>query len=74
MRFVRLASRSEEDVAGSTTIGFPSTPFIASGDIARLGSGMSFSDDSAGTRELAANASRIEGWRRTEIYQAMQAV
>jgi hypothetical protein len=30
---------------------------------------MLFSDDAAGVRELSANASRIEGWRKTNTYQ-----
>jgi hypothetical protein len=33
---------------------------------------MFFIDDAAGARELQANASRIEGWRRTNIYKAAQ--
>lgn len=70
MRFVRLASRYEEDTLGSTMLGFPSIPF-ADGPAGRaqLGSGIVFIDEAAGARELSANASRIEGWRRTNSYQ-----
>ncbi|KAI0319503.1 spindle pole body interacting protein [Amylostereum chailletii] len=72
-RFVRLASRYEEEVMGTSTIGYPSTSFAEGpGDTSRLGSGMVFLDDSAGARELAANASRIEGWRRTQSYREYQ--
>jgi len=71
-RFVRLASRYEEDTTGTTTIGFRSLPFTISQDTARLGSGMFFVDDAAGARELQANAARIEGWRRTELYARTQ--
>ena len=73
LRFVRLASRYEEEVQGSTSIGYPSTPFVdGPGDMARLGSGMFFLDDAAGARELAANAARIEGFRHTEVYRTFQ--
>ncbi|KAI0064359.1 spindle pole body interacting protein [Artomyces pyxidatus] len=72
-RFVRLASRYEEDVLGTTTIGFPSATFIEGpGDHSHLGSGIVFLDEAAGSRELAANASRIEGWRRTATYHGYQ--
>lgn len=32
-----------------------------------MGSGLAFSDDFAGVRELQANASRIEGWKQTKM-------
>ncbi|KAI0703720.1 spindle pole body interacting protein [Cytidiella melzeri] len=69
-RFVRLAARYEEDVLGlETTIGYPGTVYIElPGEEPRLGSGLCFADEAAGARELAANASRIEAWRRTESY------
>ncbi|KAI0346507.1 spindle pole body interacting protein [Trametopsis cervina] len=69
-RFVRLAARYEEDVLGLTTnIGYPSAPYSESpGEEPKLGSGLAFTDEAAGVRELAANASRIEAWRRTESY------
>ncbi|KAI0261594.1 spindle pole body interacting protein [Gloeopeniophorella convolvens] len=72
-RFVRLASRYEEDVLGTTNIGFPSVSF-AEGPLEtpQLGSGIVFSDEAAGSREVLANASRIEGWRRTAMYRVYQ--
>ncbi|KAI0266905.1 spindle pole body interacting protein [Russula aff. rugulosa BPL654] len=72
-RFVRLASRYEEDVIGATTIGFPSVPFNEGpGDTSQLGSGVIFLDDIIGSREVTANASRIEGWRRTPTHRMFQ--
>ncbi|KAI9509047.1 spindle pole body interacting protein [Russula earlei] len=72
-RFVRLASRYEEDILGSTTIGFPGIPFSEGpGDTSQLGSGIVFLDDVAGSREVTANSSRIEGWRRTQTYRMFQ--
>ncbi|KZV67875.1 spindle pole body interacting protein [Peniophora sp. CONT] len=71
-RFVRLASKYEEDLTGSTTIGFPTTVFSGSGEKGRLGGGMMWTDDMSGPRELQANASRIDGFRGTEVYKALQ--
>jgi len=72
-RFVRLASRYEEDVHGGTTIGFPGVAFNEGpGDTSQLGSGMVFLDDVTGSREVMAYASRIEGWRRTAMYRMFQ--
>lgn len=70
-RFVRLAARYEEEVLGlETAIGFPTTVYFEGlGGEPRLGSGLCFSDEAAGVRELAANASRIEAWRRTQSYE-----
>ena len=67
-RFVKVAARYEEDIMGmNTTIGYPSRPYSESvGEEPRLGSGICFTDDAACARELAANASRIEEWRRNE--------
>lgn len=64
-RFVRLASRYEELVVGSTKLGCGSAPFSDGS----LGSGIVFSDEAVAFKELAANASRIEGWRRSKSYQ-----
>ncbi|KIJ61626.1 hypothetical protein HYDPIDRAFT_115800 [Hydnomerulius pinastri MD-312] len=64
-RFVRLASRYEEVAAGSTKLGYSSAPFVDGS----LGSGIVFPDEAAAFKELAANASRIEGWRRSKSYQ-----
>lgn len=64
-RFVRLASRYEEVATGSTALGFSSASFTEGS----LGSGVVFPDEIVASRELAANASRIEGWRRTKTYE-----
>ncbi|KAG7098250.1 hypothetical protein E1B28_000212 [Marasmius oreades] len=70
-RFVRIASRYEEEVVGSTTIGYPNTPFVERSPTRapQLGSGIVFTDEQAGMKELAANAHRIEAWRKTNSYQ-----
>jgi hypothetical protein len=69
-RFVRLASRYEEEVNGSTKFGFPSSNFTeAPGRLPQLGSGIAFSDDAICMRELSANAHRIEAWRKTNSYR-----
>lgn len=58
-----------------TTIGYPSAPFNEGpGDSSQLGSGLVFLDEAAGAKELAANVSRIEGWRRTKTYLLFQEV
>jgi hypothetical protein len=62
-------------VLGTTTIGYPGVSFTeGSGDASHLGSGIDFLDDAAGSREVLANASRIEGWRRTGMYRMRQEV
>jgi len=70
LRFIRLASKYEEDVTGTTTIGFPSVPYTErpNGE-RRLGSGITLADDAAVPKEIALAASRIEAWRRTESYK-----
>ncbi|GAA5830769.1 hypothetical protein JCM3770_000237, partial [Rhodotorula araucariae] len=68
-RFVRLASRYEEDTTAATTIGFPS----AQARDGHLGSGIVFNDESVGAREVAVNAPRIEAWMKTPSYRAYQA-
>lgn len=76
-RFVRLAARYEEDILGlQTTIGYPVASYHEglNNDDGRLGSGLCFTEDGAGQRELIANASRIEAWRRTESYGLWQHV
>ncbi|KAI0720675.1 mesa protein [Cerioporus squamosus] len=74
LRFVRVASRYEEDLLGSTTIGYPSSTYSERpGEKPRLGSGAFFTDDAACAKELAINAGRIEAWRRTECYRLYQA-
>jgi hypothetical protein len=74
-RFLRLASRYEEEITGSTNFGFPSAPFAEiPGQLPRLGSGIAFSDEATCLRELAANAHRIEAWRRTNSYKYLTMV
>lgn len=54
----------------TTAIGYPTVAYSEGhGEELQLGSGLCFSDEAAGARELAANASRIEAWRRTESYE-----
>ena len=68
-RFVRLASRYEEEITGNTVLGYPSAPFTeAAGRPPKLGSGIAFSDEMTGWKELVANAHRIEAWRKTNSY------
>ncbi|KAK7043132.1 hypothetical protein VNI00_008486 [Paramarasmius palmivorus] len=69
-RFVRLASRYEEEVSGTTKIGYPNIPFMDTTSVrkAQLGSGVVFPDEVAGLKELAANSHRIEAWRKTNSY------
>ncbi|GAA5997729.1 AFI1/MesA family protein [Rhodotorula paludigena] len=67
-RFVRLASRYEEETTSTTSIGFPSAP-CAHGS---LGSGIVFGDEGAGQREVLGNAARIEAWMRTKSYKVYQ--
>ncbi|CAK5265904.1 unnamed protein product [Mycena citricolor] len=69
LRFVRLASRYEEDSTGSTKFGYPSSGFDSRLPNPRLGSGIVFNDDAAGRKELAANSQRIEGWRKTNSFE-----
>jgi len=71
IRFVRLASRYEEEVTGETRFGYTSAPFM-DGTATRgptLGSGITFGDDALGMRELTANAHRLEAWRQTKSYE-----
>ncbi|KAF7357919.1 Protein mesA [Mycena venus] len=69
LRFVRLASRYEEDMTGTTKFGYPSYAFDSRAPNPRLGSGIVFNDDSTGRKELAANSHRIEAWRKTNSYE-----
>ncbi|TFK25718.1 mesa protein [Coprinopsis marcescibilis] len=69
MRFVRLASRYEEETTGTTKFGFPSSPFMeVPGQGPQLGSGLTFTDEASCWKELASNAHRIEAWRKTNSY------
>ncbi|KAI5832083.1 spindle pole body interacting protein [Schizophyllum commune Tattone D] len=74
-RFVRLASRYEEEVTGTTQIGYPSQPFIEGGQgrLPQLGSGIMFNDDASLMRELAANSHRLEGFRHTTSHRYLMA-
>ncbi|GBE83981.1 spindle pole body interacting protein [Sparassis latifolia] len=72
VRFIKLASRYEEDITGTTTIGYPNVTYTEKAGERRLGSGITFPDDSTSPREIALSASRIEAWRRTESYRLYQ--
>ena len=63
---MRLAARYEEETFGSTKIGYATMPFTEG----QLGSG-TFVEDS---KEIAANAGRIEGWRRSHNYEYFKTV
>ncbi|KAK6996988.1 protein mesa [Favolaschia claudopus] len=69
LRFVRLASRYEEDTTGSTKFGYPSSVFNNNAPNSRLGSGIVFNDEQAGRKELTANSHRFEAWRKTNSYE-----
>ena len=71
---MRLAARYDEEVNGSTKLGWSTTSFADRGDRPRLGSGLPFLDDPAGVRELQANASRIEGWKQTKMCEYWEPV
>jgi hypothetical protein len=74
-RFVRLAARYDEEVNGLTKIGFPTLSFSERyGDRPRLGSGAVFNDESAAAREMMANASRIEAWKKTKMCEYYEPV
>ncbi|KAJ8454929.1 hypothetical protein ONZ45_g19115 [Pleurotus djamor] len=74
MRFLRLASRYEEEITGATAIGYTSAPYHegSPGRPAKLGSGMVFRDEAAFMKEIVANASRVEAWRRTGPLRSSQ--
>lgn len=67
-RFVRLASRYEEETYGTTSIDYPTLSFVPG----RLGSGLVFYTNNADEikREIQSNSGRIEGWRRTKSYES----
>jgi len=71
MRFVRLASRYEEETTGTTKIAYPTLYFIEAGQdhSVQLGSGMFFNDEASCLRELNVNANRIQAWRTTNSYR-----
>ncbi|KAH8925416.1 spindle pole body interacting protein [Atractiella rhizophila] len=68
-RIIRLASKYEEEKNGNTTIGYTSRGVMGQNT---LGSGLLTADGStanAWSREVEANAGRIEGWRATKSYR-----
>ncbi|GAA5982185.1 hypothetical protein JCM10908_004772 [Rhodotorula pacifica] len=77
-RFIRIASRYEEEITSATTIGYPCAAYNSAaagagyGAQASLGAGVVFVDEATGVRELVANAARIEGWMKTPSYQLHQ--
>ncbi|KAG0139168.1 hypothetical protein CROQUDRAFT_666834 [Cronartium quercuum f. sp. fusiforme G11] len=78
-RFVRVASRWEEEHLGSSFIGVKTKTFTIPSaylntntleeKIEMLGSGPVFPDEQYLKRELASNAPRIEAWRETRSYR-----
>ncbi|KAF9478627.1 spindle pole body interacting protein [Pholiota conissans] len=69
-RFVRLASRYEEELKGETSFGYPSAPFTEiPGRPPKLGSGIAFADEANCLKELVSNAHRIEAWMKTNSYK-----
>jgi hypothetical protein len=74
-RFVRLASRYEEEVTGTTTFGYASAPFTEiPGRPPKLGSGIAFADEANCLKELVSNAHRIEAWMKTNSYNYLVVV
>ena len=61
------------DLGSSVDIGRPCQPFEISPKTreTRLGSGIRFSDEIIGMREIGANAGRIEGWRKSASYESI---
>jgi hypothetical protein len=75
-RFVRFASRHEEDITGTTTIGYP-CQYFTSGQLpmlGTLGSGVVSVDESTRARDMAVNLGRMDGWRLTPSYVLYQRV
>jgi hypothetical protein len=70
-RYLQLAARYEEDTQHSTEVGYPSMPYAVDSRTGKgtLGSGIRFSDEVNGLRELNTNAARIEGWRKGASYE-----
>ncbi|GAA5874615.1 hypothetical protein JCM3774_004662 [Rhodotorula dairenensis] len=77
-RFIRIASRYEEETTSATTIGYPCAAYNPAaagagyGAQASLGSGVVFVDETTAVRELVANAARIERWMKTRSYRLHQ--
>ncbi|BGP15794.1 hypothetical protein JCM10213v2_003783 [Rhodosporidiobolus nylandii] len=76
-RFVRLASRYEEETTFTTSIGFRSSSFNDGtsrgyGTQASLGAGIVGAEDTAIQKELQASAARIEAWMKTGSYKRYQ--
>lgn len=71
-----MASKYEEDIFGSTTIGFPCLAFQppTTNSAGSLGSGAIYVDEMSKAKELSANAGRIEGFRMTPTYALYQRV
>ena len=70
-KFLRLASRYEEEKSGFSSIDYPSKRFTPG----NLGSGPTFSSMTPDElrRELNASMARIDGWRRTIAYDVHKA-
>ncbi|EMC94830.1 hypothetical protein BAUCODRAFT_112001 [Baudoinia panamericana UAMH 10762] len=70
LKFTRLAAAFEELVYGASVLHIAPSPQKSEADGARevLGHGYVWPSNQAKTNELAANATRIEGWRNTRSY------
>lgn len=70
-RFLQLASRYEEDTQRMTCVGYPCSQYTYNNRTGQgsLGSGLRFSEEVAGLREVSINAARIEGWRKSPSYE-----
>lgn len=70
LRFLRLASKYEEEKLGIATIGWPTSPFSATHN--RLGSGFVLSPESS--RELQLHKPILDAWMNTRSYQLCKQV
>jgi hypothetical protein len=70
LRFVRLASKFEEEKLGTATIGWPSSPFSTAHT--RLGTGFVMTPETA--RELHLHKPIIDAWMSTQSYQLCKQV
>ena len=70
-RFLQIASRYEEDTLRLTYVGYPCAQYLSNSRTGQstLGSGIRFSDEVTGLRELSLNAARIDGWRKSPSYE-----
>lgn len=69
LKFTRVAAQFEEAVYGSSALHFGCDDDLGMAALpAARGHGYVWADDAARNKELAGNATRIEGWRNTRSY------